>query len=136
MKVLHINDQAGVSCILAKYQRMNAIESKVLSSNMIDKFGILKFYKDYVDIVEPAHFADKCLSEAKNADIIHIHSNEVLVFTIRKAFGNSKKIILHYHGTDIRGLKNKNNPEISVIQNMKNRKKLFVTKIKNRLMAC
>ena len=133
MKVLHINDQAGVSCILAKYQRMNAIESKVLSSNKIDKFGILKFYKDYVDIVEPAHFADKCISEAKNADIIHIHSNEVLVFTIRKAFGNSKKIILHYHGTDIRGLKNKNNPEISVIQNMKNRKKLFVTKIKNRL---
>ena len=57
MKVLHINDQAGVSCILAKYQRMNAIESKVLSSNIIDKFGILKFYKDYVDIVDPANFA-------------------------------------------------------------------------------
>ena len=58
---------------------------------------------------------DYCLSEAKNADIIHIHSDEELVFKIRKAFGNSKKIILHYHGTDIRGLKNKNNPESSAI---------------------
>ena len=52
MKILHINDQAGVACILVKYQRINGIESKVLSSNKIDKYGILKFYKDYVDIVD------------------------------------------------------------------------------------
>ncbi|MGZ8887355.1 MAG: hypothetical protein ACXW1A_03745, partial [Nitrososphaeraceae archaeon] len=104
MKILHIHDQAGVACILAKYQRMNDIKSKVLSSNKIDKYGILKFYKDYVDLVDRSNFVEYCLSEAKNADIIHIHSVEQLVIKIRKAFGNSKKIILHYHGTDIRGL--------------------------------
>ena len=49
MKILHIHDQAGVACILAKYQRRNGLESKVLSLNKIDKYGILKFYKDYVD---------------------------------------------------------------------------------------
>lgn len=133
LKVLHIHDQAGVACILAKYQRMNDIKSKVLSSNKIDKYGILKFYKDYVDLVDRANFAEYCLSEAKSADIIHIHSVEQLVIKIRKAFGNSKKIILHYHGTDIRGLKNKNNPNSSTIQNTKTRTKSFAAKVKNRL---
>jgi len=99
----------------------------------MDKFGILKFYKDYVNVVKPADFVDYCISEAKNADIIHIHSNQALIFTIRKIFGNSKKIILHYHGTDIRGFKNKNSSKISIFQNITNKKKLFVHKIKNRL---
>ena len=125
--------QAGVACILAKYQRMNDIKSKVLSSNKIDKYGILKFYKDYVDLVDRANFVEYCLSEAKSADIIHIHSVEQLVIKIRKTFGNSKKIILHYHGTDIRGLKNKNNPNSSTIQNTKTRTKSFAAKVKNRL---
>ena len=133
MKILHIHDQAGVACILAKYQRMNDIKSKVLSSNKIDKYGILKFYKDYVDLVDRANFVEYCISEAKSADIIHIHSVEELVIKIRKALGNSKKIILHYHGTDIRGLKNKNNQNLFTIQNTKNRAKSFAAKVKNRL---
>ena len=133
MKILHIHDQAGVSCILAKYQRLNGIESRVLSSNVIDKLGILKFYKDYVDIVKPAHFVDYCISEAKNADIIHIHSWEELVVRIRKAFGNSKKIILHYHGTDIRGLKNKKKTDLSPVKNMKIQSKSYAIKVRNRL---
>ena len=130
---MHIHDQAGVACILAKYQRMNDIKSKVLSSNKIDKYGILKFYKDYVDLVDRANFVEYCISEAKSADIIHIHSVEELVIKIRKALGNSKKIILHYHGTDIRGLKNKNNQNLFTIQNTKNRAKSFAAKVKNRL---
>ena len=133
LKVLHIHDQAGVACILAKYQRMNNIKSKVLSSNTIDKYGILKFYKDYVDLVDRSNFVEYCLSEAKNADIIHIHSAEQLVIKIRKAYGNSKKIVLHYHGTDIRGLKNKNNPNSFTIQNTTTRTKSFAAKVKNRL---
>ncbi len=133
LNVLHIHDQAGVACILAKYQRMNNIKSRVLSSNTIDKYGILKFYKDYVDLVDRSNFAEYCLSEAKNADIIHIHSAEQLVIKIRKAYGNSKNIVLHYHGTDIRGLKNKNNPNSSTIQNTTTRTKSFAAKVKNRL---
>lgn len=121
MRVLHINDQAGVACILAKYQLRIGIESKVLSENTSDKFGILKFYKDYVNVVKPIDFVNHCIAEAKDADIIHIHSNKILVFKIRKALGNSKKIILHYHGTDLRGLKNKPNSHNSNMQNIKNR---------------
>ena len=130
MKILHINDIAGVACILAKYQRYNDMESKVLSPNKIDKFGILKFYKDYVNVVEPLNFAEYCISEAKEADVIHIHSMEDLVIKMRKTFGNSKKIILHYHGTDLRGLKNKNNPALST---MKIKAKFYIRKVRNRL---
>jgi hypothetical protein len=129
MKILHINDQAGVACILAKYQRYNGIESKVLSSYKFDKFGIFKFYKDYVNIIDQTNFIDHCISEAKEADIVHIHSMEELVVRIRKKFGNSKKIILHYHGTDIRGRKN------SIIFNipyLKSRAKIFAVRIRNR----
>jgi hypothetical protein len=135
MRILHINDQAGVACILAKYQRDNGMESKVLTSNSIlitykfDKSGILKYYKDYVDIVNGINFADYCIAESKNADIIHIHSMEELVIKMRKTFGNSKKIILHYHGTDIRGLK----PNFSTLQNMKTKTKIFAAKVRYKL---
>jgi hypothetical protein len=135
MRILHINDQAGVACILAKYQRDNGMKSKVLSSNSFlitykfDKSGILKYYKDYVDIVNGINFADYCISEAKDADVIHIHSMEELVIKMRKTFGNSKKIILHYHGTDIRGLK----PNFSPLQNMKTRTKIFAAKVRYKL---
>jgi hypothetical protein len=92
LKALHIHDQAGVACILAKYQRMNNIESKVLSSNKIDKYGILKFYKDYVDLVDRANFVEYCLSEAKSADIIHLHSVDALVYKIRRKYGKKRKL--------------------------------------------
>jgi hypothetical protein len=133
LKVLHIHDQAGVACILAKYQRTNGIQSKVVSANKSDKYGILTFYKDYVDLVDRSNFVEYCLSEAKNTHVIHIHSAEQLVIKIRKAYGNSKKIVLHYHGTDIRGLKNKNNSNRSVIPNTTTRIKSIAAKVKNRL---
>jgi len=131
MKILHINDQAGVACILAKYQRVSGRDSKVLSYNKIDKFGILKYYKEYVDIVERDNFVRYCISEAKDADVIHIHSKEELLIKMRKTFGTSKKIILHYHGTDIR--KNRNNPTISNMQNIKSKSKLFAARGRYRL---
>lgn len=130
MKVLHIHDQAGVACILAKYQRINGMKSKVLSSYRTDKYGIFKYYKDYVDIVEQNNFVETCISEAKNADIIHIHSLEELVVKIRKRLGNSKKIILHYHGTDLRGRKDQNFLNIG---NIKTKIILLAYKIIKRL---
>ena len=31
MKILHINDQAGVACILAKFQEKQGVKSKVIA---------------------------------------------------------------------------------------------------------
>jgi len=135
LKILHINDQAGVACILAKYQNMNEIESKVLVSNSIlttfnfDKFGILKYYNDQVKVIEGLNFIKYVISEADKADVIHIHSKEEIVVKLRQIFGNSKKIILHYHGTDIRGFR----PKYSILKNVKTKTKIFAVNVRTRL---
>lgn len=104
MHILHIWDQAGVACIFAKYQCLQGHDSKVITFSGYDKYGIHQFYKDYIIDVAPADFTKVCLQEAEKADIIHIHGKFEMVFRLRRRFGISKKIILEYLGTDIRGL--------------------------------
>lgn len=105
MRILHIWDQAGVVCVFAKYQRAQGHDSKVILLSNRDKFGIYKFYEDYVQTVKSKEFIDICIQEANFADIIHIHSLYNLVPKLRAKFGKSKIIILHYHGTDLRAPK-------------------------------
>ena len=106
MKILHINDQAGVACILAKFQEKQGIESKVIAT--ADKYGIKEYYKNNVIFVENENFYTASLKESATYDIIHIHSVDTLVYKLRRRYGNRKKIILHYHGTDLRGNYKKN----------------------------
>ena len=101
MKILHINDQAGVACILAKFQEKQGVESKVIA--IADKYGIKEYYKNNVIFVEKENFYSASLNESASYDIIHIHSVDALVYKLRRRYGNRKKIILHYHGTDLRG---------------------------------
>jgi glycosyltransferase involved in cell wall biosynthesis len=117
MRILHIEDAAAVACILAKYQNLTeGCESKVLKLDKYDKFGFYKFYEDYVNIITSEElFFNSILEEAKKADIIHVHSKVELVPYLRNKFGKSKKIILHYHGTDIRGLNKQKLPHRSRI---------------------
>jgi len=84
-------------------------ESKVIRHAGYDGFGIYKFYEDFVLAVPPKKFNKKCLEEAEKADIIHFHSKPELLLKISKKFGKSKKIILQYHGSDIRGFRTKEN---------------------------
>src|SRR5207249_2393987 len=63
-------------------------------------------------------FDQKSVDEAHSADILHIHSRSDMVFKLRKEFGNSKKIILHYHGTDIRGIKKQKLPHRSKLSDL------------------
>jgi hypothetical protein len=104
MRILHIWDQAGVACIFAKYQCLQGHDSKVITFSGYDKYGIHQFYKDYIVDVMPTDFTKICIQEAEKADIIHIHGKIEMVFRLRRRFGTSKKIILEYLGTDIRGL--------------------------------
>ena len=104
MNIIHIWDQAGVACTLAKYQRLQGHRSKVIMSRGFDKFGIYRFYKDIVDEVAREKFTSRSIEACESADIIHVHSYENILLQLRKKFGQSKKIILQYHGSDIRGV--------------------------------
>ena len=73
--------------------------------NRKDKFGIRKYYSDFVSYVDQKDFLDYCVKEGKKADIIHVHSLPEIVIKLRKKFG-TKKIFLHYHGTDLRKSEN------------------------------
>jgi hypothetical protein len=101
--VLHIWDEAGVAFILAKFQQINGNESKVIRVKNADKYGIDEFYKKYGLFVAPEELVYKSIEEARRADVIHIHSLPEMVINIRNIYRESKVIILHYHGTDIRG---------------------------------
>jgi len=60
-------------------------------------------------------FTETCLQEAESADVIHVHGYIDILFELRKKFHRQKKIILHYHGTDIRGLKRQELPHRSLL---------------------
>ena len=103
MRILHVWDQAGVACILAKYQRRQGYSSSVLRVKDQDRYGINKFYSDLIIFSSDQDFIQRCLREADSAQLIHVHSRIDVIAPLRERYGNSKKIILHYHGTDIRG---------------------------------
>jgi hypothetical protein len=118
MRILHIWDQAGVAFVLAKYQRLNGHESKAIMVREYDKYGIGKFYNQYVIDATLDDFDQKSVDEAHSADILHIHSRSDMVFKFREKYGHSKKIILQYHGTDIRGIKKQKLPHRSKLSDL------------------
>lgn len=130
MYVLHIWDQAGVAFILAKFQQMNGNESKVIRVKNADKYGIDEFYKEYGLFVTTEELVYKSIEEARRADVIHIHSLPEMVINIRNTYGESKVIILHYHGTDIRGFSGDNSRVFSLRNIL--RPKNIVGKIRKR----
>jgi hypothetical protein len=127
--VLHIWDQAGVAFILAKFQQINGNESKVIRVKNADKYGIDEFYKEYGLFVAPEELVNRSIEEARRANVIHIHSLPEMVINIRNTYKDSKVIILHYHGTDIRG--SEDNSRIFNLRNIL-RLKNIVRKIRNR----
>lgn len=128
--MLHIWDQAGVAFILAKFQQMNGNESKVIRVKNADKYGIDEFYKEYGLFVTTEELVYKSIEEARRADVIHIHSLPEMVINIRNTYGESKVIILHYHGTDIRGFSGDNSRIFSLRNILK--PKNIVGKIRKR----
>jgi hypothetical protein len=100
--ILHIWDQAGVGCILAKYQEQIGHETLVIKRKGFDKFGIFSYYKGKeVKSFLAMQFLRIAEKLASNYDIIHIHDLMELVPRIKKKY-NGKKVILHYHGSRLR----------------------------------
>lgn len=106
MRVIHVCDTAGVACILTKYQCLAGHDAKVMCSrNLTDRYGIYDFYKDFIELYSNEDFMGVLVKECMQADIVHVHSNIALLRKLRLSLGIEKKIILHYHGSDIRGIK-------------------------------
>lgn len=83
-----------------------------------DKYGIGRFYNEHVINVTLEEFVQRSLEAAQSADIVHVHSRSDMVVRLRNEFGNSKKIILQYHGTDIRGIKKQKLPHRSKLSDL------------------
>lgn len=101
-KILHVWDQAGVACVLAKYQRKLGCDVKVIKRSGFDKFKIYSFYgeKEFKTLLG-SQFLNIAEKESKNFDIIHVHDLFNLIPRLKKKYSN-KKIILHYHGSILR----------------------------------
>ncbi|MEM2570083.1 MAG: hypothetical protein QXT67_09145 [Candidatus Bathyarchaeia archaeon] len=101
MRILHIWNTAGVASVIAKFMdRLFGTKSLVVHRRAFDPFGVTT-YGELWDCGAKT-FALKCLILARKFDIIHIHSIDKLIPYLKFLYPN-KPIILHYHGSDIRG---------------------------------
>lgn len=101
MRVLHVWNTAGVASVIAKFQqKILGWYTNVLVMEKFDPYGLTT----YGTIVKgPKYlFVAKVLAEARKYDILHIHDFDKIVPLIKRIYPR-KKIVLHYHGSRIRG---------------------------------
>lgn len=100
MKIVHINDCAGVACMLAVGQRTSGHHSKVRVVAKYDPYGIIRYYGDATILHRfRKSFWAHCLLDVMRADIVHIHEAPLAVRRFRRW---SHKIIFHHHGSHSR----------------------------------
>ncbi len=101
ISVLHIWNVAGVASIIAKYQyRLFGWNTWVLMRRRYDPYG-LTIYGEILDTGSLSFYV-KSFIKARGYDIVHIHYLDRLVPWIKRFYRN-KCIVIHYHGSDIRG---------------------------------
>ena len=103
MKVLHVNNLAGVSVTLARYQRKMFIVADIITKMYDTDFGYSKIFPDlqYRSSQKPLRFIASVLVKALKYDVVHVHFNDRISRYLKKIYPR-KTIILTYHGTDIR----------------------------------
>jgi glycosyltransferase involved in cell wall biosynthesis len=101
MKILHIWDQAGVACILAKYHRRMGYKVRILKRVGYDPFGIFQFYNEHLLNMDGKAFLKYAINEAKDYDVVHVHTLYKIIPDLRKKY-RDKKVVLHYHGSEAR----------------------------------
>lgn len=101
MKILHIWDQAGVACVVAKHHRRAGHEVTVLKRAGYDPFGIFHFYGERLVDLDGKAFLKRAIDESREYDVIHVHSLYKIIPELRKKYP-AKKLILHYHGSEVR----------------------------------
>jgi len=101
LKVLHIWNTAGVASIIAKYQaKLLGWKTWVITRRQYDRFG-LTVYGEAISC-RARIFKLISLIKSLNYEIIHVHSLDEIIPLIKKILP-WRKVIIHYHGSDIRG---------------------------------
>ena len=101
MNILHIWDQAGVACILAKHHRRADHSVTILKRTGYDPFGISRFYDEPLLDMDGKSFLKYALKQAANYDVIHVHTLYKIIPDLRNKY-RDKKVVLHYHGSEAR----------------------------------
>jgi len=101
MRVLHINDVAGVPSLLVQGSRERGIESDLI----VRIKHPFNYPNETILSASPPAFLFRVLKLCRNYDIVHVHGLSYrLVFNVNifvlKASG--AKLVLHLHGTGIR----------------------------------
>lgn len=104
MKILHVGDKAGVSYTYTKFLRLRGHECMTIQMKETDPFRFSNAYNVESKIVDPKtneEWISEILKQAESVDIIHIHSAYELIPHLKKYYPD-KKLVLQYHGTDLR----------------------------------
>jgi len=102
LRILHVWDQAGVACILAKHHRRLGHDIRILKRAGYDPFGISQFYGEQLINMDGKSFLKLVAKEAENYDLVHVHSLYKIIPELKKKYRDTK-IVLHYHGSEVRG---------------------------------
>lgn len=102
-KVIHIWDICGIGGLLSRYlDRHYDYESIAVARASHDPFLHARD-KAIVWKHGAKVWLARCLWKARNYDIIHIHSGIQWIPIFKQAYKDSKKIVIHLHGTKVRG---------------------------------
>ncbi len=101
MNILHIWDQAGVACILAKHHRRMGHRVRILKRAGYDPFGISQFYGEPLLDMDGKAFLKYAMKEVAGYDVVHVHTVYKIIPGLRKKY-RDKKLVLHYHGSEAR----------------------------------
>jgi len=101
LKILHIWNTAGVASTIAKFMdRLYSTESMILMRALKDQFKLTYYGGPSINLGSK-HFIIHAIIEARKYDIIHVHYYDRIIPFIKGIY-NNKKVIMHYHGDDIR----------------------------------
>lgn len=101
MRILHICNPAGVGSVISKFMdKLFGTESLVVQRRIFDPYGLTTY--GVLWDCGAKMFTLKCLWLARKFDIVHVHSFDRLVPFLKLLYPK-KTIVLHYHGSDIRG---------------------------------
>ncbi len=101
MRVLHVLNTAGVASVLAKYQaKILGWKTWVIARKRYDPFGLTIYGEAVGD--SKYWFALRVMVLARKYSLIHVHDFDRIVPVLKKLY-SKKPVVLHYHGTKIRG---------------------------------